>query len=268
MNLEASKTLEKIEAYQRNWSTYNRFRKVFFRFYFKLFHRLEVIGRENVPKGASLVAANHGGGFDLDNVALSDCGLPDRQIQALIESKWHFINHWWGRWWVGSGIPVPTQGGINYKLIDSYLKKGGEHYPATISIYPEGHSGLFKNRCVIDMFFPGVVRLAVRYQVPIVPVAMIGFREACPILTETFKDHGPNMPVIMLPPLPLKLKIEFGAPFELDDYYGLSLSKEEEYWIANQIVRPRVADIMAKHKRVEQSKVSVKMKKPDLAVKS
>lgn len=262
MNSDTASLIARMESYQREWKVYNKRRKAFFRRYFQFYHRLEVIGRENVPDGASLIAANHGGGFDLDNVALNDCCLPDRQIQTLIVEEWHYLNNWWGRYYIGSGIPIPTRGGVNYELIDQYLLDNGSFYPATVAIYPEGHSGLFKNRRQIDMFYPGIVRLALRYKVPIVPAGMVGFREACPIFTEKPVDRGPNTPVIMLPPLPLKLKIEFGAPFELSEYYDQDLSKDEEFWVANHVVRPRIADVLTKHWKVELADVAVPVKEP------
>lgn len=266
MMSDATGTIEQdtnwFENYQNRWKTYNRVRRTLLKAYFRLYHRLEVIGGKNVPEGASLVAAPHGGAFDLDIIALSDFGLKDRQIQALIVDDWHFINNAWGRYWVGSGIPVPTRGGIRYEFIDPFFKKGGRYYPSPLAIFPEGHSGLYSKRRIIDVFYPGVVRLAIRYRVPIVPTAMVGFREASPILTEKFMDHGPNMPIVFLPPLPLKLKIEFGLPFELDKFYGCTLSKQEEYWIANHIVRPKVAEIMAKHQKVELAHIDVKMSEP------
>ncbi len=254
--------VKKIETYEKEFSTYNKYRYWFFKYYFKIYHRLEVTGKENLPDGPGLVAATHGGGFDLDIVALSDYGAAPRKIHTLIDKQWHFLNSKWGQYWVGSGIPLWTRGGIRYEYIDPYLDTKGSRYPALVSIYPEGHSGILKNRLIIDKFFPGVVRVALKYKVPIVPAGMIGFREATPILAEMHRDHGPNTPSVMSLPLPMKLKIEFGEPFTLSAYYGKSLTKAEEWWIANNIVRPRVFDIMKKHKEVILGEVDQDMKEP------
>ena len=68
---------------------------------------------------------------------------------------------------------------------------------------------------------------------------------------------------MMLPiPLPFKAKIEFGKPFELDEYYDRQLTREEEWWIANNIIRPKVANIRSTYTKVELAKVDVPMKKP------
>lgn len=261
MELENKK--KRIEEYQQEFARYNRIRKKFFRAYFRYYHRYEVIGLENIPGGPALIATNHSGGFDLDIVALSDCTLPKRPIHSLIAENWHFLNHVWGRYWVGGGIPLWTQGGIRWEYIDPYLEKGGSEYPGLVAVYPEGHSGTFRRRHVLSMFFPGVVRIALHYRVPIVPVVMINFHWASPILSEIHRDHGPNDPI--LPPFtfPVKLKAEFGEPFELDEYYGRELAREEEFWVANEVVRPKLAHILERHSKVILGDVTFEMKKPE-----
>ncbi|HEY0089071.1 MAG TPA: 1-acyl-sn-glycerol-3-phosphate acyltransferase, partial [Candidatus Lokiarchaeia archaeon] len=67
-----------------NYNSYNNVRKLLFRTYFRIFHRLEVKGLENVPEGPALIVPNHGGGFDLDIVCISNFCHPTREIQVLI----------------------------------------------------------------------------------------------------------------------------------------------------------------------------------------
>jgi len=240
-----------ILAYETRFAAYNRVRKSLLRTWLRVWHRFEVIGLENIPDGPALIAANHGGGFDLDIMALGDCCHPTRPIHTLIDVNWHFLNHWWGRYFIGGGIPLWTRGGIRWEYLDPYLKPGGGQYPGLVAIFPEGHSGTFRNRHVLWPFFPGVVRIAVKYRVPIVPTAMIGFHYAVPILTEKNRDHGPN-DIFFLPfAFPAKLKAEFGKPFELTEYYDKSLSRSEEFQIANEVVHPRVAALLAKHQKVD-----------------
>jgi len=259
---EFEANLRRIEAYQQKFARYNHLQKKFFQTHFKYFHRMEVIGRENIPPGSALVAANHGGGLDLDIVALSYCCLPDRDIHVLIVESWHFLHSIWGRYYIGGGIPLWTRGGIRYEYIDPYLKPGGERYPSLVAIYPEGNSGTFQERHLLRRFFSGVVRIAVHYQVPIVPVAQVGFQKACPILKELPRDHEPGDPIAPLFPFPAKLKLEFGPPFTLEKYYGRELTRPEENWIANELVRPRIAALLARHTRTVMTKVDVEMKEP------
>ena len=129
-------------------------------------------------------------------------------------------------------------------------------------MFPEGRSGEFKYRNILNKFFPGVVRIALKYEVPIVPTAIIGFHKVSPILKAVKQDHGPDDPIFFpLVTFPFKIKVELGKPFELKEYYGKALSKEEEYWIANRVIRLKVAKLMMKHKKVELAKVNVLMKK-------
>jgi 1-acyl-sn-glycerol-3-phosphate acyltransferase len=253
----------RMEEYRERFARYNRIKRSCFRRYFRLYHRLEVIGTEHIPEGPALIAANHGGGFDLDIVSLSRFAHPGRPIHVLIAEEWHYLNSPWGRYWVGDGIPLRTRGGIRWEYIDPYLDKSGDHYPGLVAIFPEGNSSTFWRRHVLGAFFPGVVRIALRYRVPIVPAAMIGFSRAAPILTEIERDHTAG-DVICLPfTFPLKLKIAFGAPLVLDDYDGMILSREEEFWVANEVVRPRLAEVLDRHTKVELAKAGVKMNKPE-----
>jgi len=259
---EFEENARRMEAYQQEFAGYNRRKRKFFQAYFKYYHRLEVLGRENLPPGPALLAANHSGGLDLDIVALSYCCLPDRDIHVLIVESWHYLRSIWGRYYIGGGIPLWTQGGIRYEYIDPYLEPGGEHYPGLVAIYPEGNSGTFAERRLLHRFFSGVVRLAVHYQVPIVPVAQVGFHQACPILKELPRDHEPADPIAPLFAFPVKLKVEFGKPFTLENYYRRNLTRPEENWIANEVVRPKVAELLAHHRRVAMQEVKVEMKEP------
>jgi 1-acyl-sn-glycerol-3-phosphate acyltransferase len=253
-----------MEEYQRRFARYNRIKRSYFRWYFRLYHRLEVSGVENIPDGAALVIANHSGGFDLDIIALSQFAHPERPIHALIAQDWHYLNSPWGRYYVGSGIPLWTRGGIRWDYIDPYLDGNGSHYPGLVAIYPEGNSSTFSRRHVLGTFFPGVVRIALRYRVPIVPAAMIGFCNASPIFWEIERDHTANDAICPPFALPVKLKIEFGAPLDLSDYYGVRLSREEEYWVANEVVRPRLAELLSGCAKVEcqNEKAEIFLTKP------
>ena len=245
------------------YETYQKGRKFLFRNYFRLYNRLKVIGIENIPEGPAIITPNHSGGFDLDIVAISHFCHPTRDIEVLIMDRWHYINSPWGKYWTASGIPLWLRGGLRWQYINPYLHEKGSQYPGLVCMFPEGQSGLFQRRHVINKFFPGVVRIALKYKVPIVPTATVGFHKISPILSEERPEHGPPKPTMMsLIPLPFKATIEFGKPFELNEYYDQKLTKEEEWWIANRIIRPKVANIRRKYTEVELEKVDVPMKKP------
>ncbi len=242
--------------------TYRRSQKLFYRWYFRFYHRLKVIGLENIPDGAALIAAHHEGGYDLDNHAISSCH-PTRDIHVLDWDKYHYINSLWGRYFLVGGIPLWLHGGIRWNYINPYLHKKGSQYPSLVCIFPEGNSGSLLHRHILWKFFPGVVRIALKYKVPIVPAAMIGFQKASPILISIEQEHAPADPIYFpLITLPFKLKIEFGTPFELDKFYDKDLTREEEVWIANRIIRPKIAKLCMKHRKFLLQKVDFKMKKP------
>jgi 1-acyl-sn-glycerol-3-phosphate acyltransferase len=249
------------------FKNYQKQRAFISKIYFALYHRLTIRGIENIPRGAALIAANHNGGWDLDNVALTHCGHPTREIQVLIWAKYHYMNEKWGKYFIAGGIPLwlkwqPEQ----WNYLNPYLHKNGSRFPGLVGIFPEGNSGLFARRHLIREFFPGVVRIAIKYKVPIVPTATYGFHKAVPILKEYKQEHGPPDPIVFVPiPLPFRLFIEYGKPFELQEYYGQKLSKEEETWIANKIIRPKIAELREKYTKVNLMKVNLKMKKPRIS---
>ncbi len=237
--------------YHRKFAVYNKFKIAFLKKYFRYFHRLEVIGRENIPDGPAILAPNHPGGMELDIFAVSYCTHEKREPVTLIVDDWHFINHAWGRWYVGSGLPLGVPGGISHEYTDPYLKEGGENYPGLICIYPEGNVPLLKDRHTVFKYFPGVVRLALHYKVPVLPVALINFAEACPVVKLFKKDNKPD-DILCLPfAFPIKLKMEIGEPLYLNEYYDKSLSKAEEFWIANEVIRPAHIKLREKHHRVD-----------------
>ncbi len=242
--------LKEEHDYHARFARYNRRKLGFFKRYFRLYHRLKVKGLENIPEGPAIIAPNHSGGYDLDIMSLMYFAHPAREIPVLIAYEWHFISSAWGRYYVGGGIPLWLRGGIRHEYIDPYLLEGGSRYPGLVCIFPEGNSSSIWKRKEIGPFYPGVVRLAIRYRVPIVPVAMIGFDTASPIFKEIMRDHR-TPDVVMLPfTLPVSLTIDFGKPFELSELYAVKIGREEEFTIANEIVRPRVADVIRRHRPV------------------
>jgi 1-acyl-sn-glycerol-3-phosphate acyltransferase len=246
-----------------NYNTYNYIRKRLFGPYFRIYHRLEVKGLENIPEGPALIVPNHSGGLDLDIACISNFCHPTREIQVLIMDKYHYMNNMWGRYWVGSGIPLWLRGGLKWQYINPYLNEKGSKFPGLVCMFPEGNSGEFRYRNILNKFFPGVVRIALKYEVPIVPTVMIGFHKVSPILKSFYQERGPPDPILFpLITFPFKIIVEFGRPFELSEFYNRKLIKEEEWWIANRIIRPKIAKLKMKYDKVDLSKVDVKMKRP------
>lgn len=247
------------EAYHQKFHRYNAAKQRLLKHCFRIFHRLEVTGIENIPDGPAIIAPNHAGGYDLDLLSITYCAHPTRPVTPLITEAWHYVNSLWGRYFIGAGLPLPTTGGLRYEYTDPYLQPGGAQYPGLICIFPEGNIPTFRDRFTIGTYFPGVVRLALRYQAPIIPTAMIGFAEANPVIRLIPHDKAPD-DIIPFPfPLPWKLKIAFGQPISLKAYYGRTLTKPEEYWIANEIIRPAHADLLRRYQPAVLKRVDVPM---------
>ncbi len=258
MNYEEFKKVR--ASYEQEFSRYNARKERLLRGYLKYYHRLEVSGQENIPAGPAILCCNHSGGWDLDILTITHCAHPNRQITPLIAQEWHYINNPWGRYVIGAGLPLWTTGeGLKWDFLDDYLLPEGEHADDLICIFPEGFSPAIKDRHKLHKFFPGVVRMALRYSVPIIPTAMVGFAKASPIL-KTIPKAKTADDIVPLWPLPFRVKVEFGEPIYLN--YGSKLDKHEEYWVANNIVRPRLAELLGRHQRVELAPVDVEMRKP------
>ena len=223
-------------------------RRTFLQSYFDIYHRLEVKGEENIPQGPVLLVANHGGGFDLDVLALINRGHSWRSIEVMIADAWHHSQSLWGKIAVGSGIATPTSGGFDITTLAPFFETREPDCPM-VAIFPEGDQGRFEHRYQLRPFFPGVVRIALFYDVPVVPVAMVGFHRASPIFYDLAVDHGPADPIVMMPPLPLKLTIEYGEPIRLEKP-AHPLSRHEETEIANTTIRSALARLLRKYHRV------------------
>jgi 1-acyl-sn-glycerol-3-phosphate acyltransferase len=113
-------------------------------------------------------------------------------------------------------------------------------------VWPEGVTGPakpFKDRYRIQAWRVGFAELAIRYQVPVVPVAIVGAEESWPL---AMKLRGPRifgapyLPVPATPiPLPVHYHIRYGEPLHLDG--GAHRGAEDPDVIANAATRVQVA---------------------------
>ncbi len=240
-----------IRAYDEYLSShrdYERRRLAFLRAYFRIYHRIRIRGLEHLPEGPAVIAANHSGGFDLDTLAISACGHPLRAVTVLYWEKYHFLNHWWGRTAVGESVPVAPGNDLPWEILDRYFLPGGERYPGLICVFPEGSSRIFRDRRSLGRFYPGAARIALRYGVPVVPAAMIGFHRACPILKSVPRKGMPDDPIHFLPvTFPFRLTIRYGEPLDMRMYHDAINDRRRQSEIAELIVKPRVAALMREY---------------------
>ncbi len=207
------------------------------------YHRLEVRGTENLPKqGSAIIAPNHSGGLDLDNFSIM-CAL--EQFKTLNPIRKRIWLCYWDLWsvesqpfasWVQKFSPIPinlTGKGIPYKLVDKIVDKG-----EFIAIMPEGHSAALYEGYRLWKFYPGVIKLHLRYKIPIIPTAMIGFIKAAPIFSNLYNPEKipPWEKETMVPiAFPKKLIIHFGKPIMFNTYFDKDVDKERMYELSYQV---------------------------------
>ncbi len=228
-------------------------RKVF-PYWMRYYHRLEVRGAENLPKkGSAIIAPNHSGGWDLDNFsimsALEQFRTEDparKRIWLMYWDVWSKENPVWAPWVQKfSPVPISLRGkGIPYNYIDKLVKRG-----ELLAIMAEGHSAALYEGYRLWKFYPGVIDLHLRYKIPIIPTAMIGFVKAAPILGHHYNPEKvpPWEKEITFPlMLPRKIIIDFGAPLMFEDYYDKKVDKTNIYRLARE-VRQKVREQISHH---------------------
>lgn len=230
-------------------------RKVFPKF-IKYYNHFELRGIENIPdKGSAIIAPNHSGAFDLDNFCLMSAlehlktNNPKRKrIWLCYWDKWSIGNNPWAKW-VQKFSPIPislTGGGIPWRLVDKIVEKG-----ELIAIMPEGHSASIKEGYLLWKFYPGVIKLHLRYQIPIIPTASIGFVSSIPFLSNQYNPSKvpPWEKEKALPFLfPGKLLFDFGTPISFNSCHGENISKEKMCELAS-IVRKEVSKLIGKYRK-------------------
>lgn len=206
-----------------------KFRTVLEFLYSKYF-RVETSGIDRVPsQGRCLLVANHSGTVPLDGVMLKTAvklehPVLGRDVRWLTED---FIYH------------MPYLGSIMNRLgAVRACQENAERLLSKeqlVAVFPEGVKGigkLFSERYRLQRFGRGgFIKLCLRTQTPIVPVAVVGAEETNPLLfrfeylskalgvpyvpvTPTFPLLGP----FGLLPAPTKWTIEFGEPLDFSSH--------------------------------------------------
>ncbi len=194
---------------------------------YRNYFRCEATGLENIPEGRCLVVANHAGQVPLDGIMIGLAMFldrtPPRFPRAMVE-KWvqelPVLSWFFPRMGQVTGTPENCR-----RLLEN---------EEAILVFPEGVRGIMKTydrRYQLAEFGTGFMTLALEYKTPIVPVAVVGSEEQYPAVfnfkalgsllglpegsfpvTPTFPLLGPLGAL----PLPVKYRIEFGAPLRFD----------------------------------------------------
>lgn len=229
-------------------------RKIF-PWWIRYYNRFEVRGIENIPKiGSAIIAPNHSGGLDFDNFCLMSAleqfeveNPARKRIWLCYWDKWCVGDNLWSLW-VQKFSPIPislTGKGIPYKLVDKIVDRG-----ELIAMMPEGHSASIKEGYRLWKFYPGVIKLHLRYKIPIIPTAAMGFVKAAPIIINHYnpKKKPPWEKELMFPFIfPIKTLFYFGKPIIYRKHFDKNLSKNEIFDIANDL-RQKVRKLISLHR--------------------
>lgn len=180
------------------------------------YFRCQTYGAKNIPSGKVIVIANHSGQLPFDALMIGMAFMLEPKTPRLLRGmaeRWSaelpFVNTIFARGGTVVGEPNSCEELLNMD--------------EAVMVFPEGVGGiakLFKDRYKLTNFGHGFMRLALKTQTQILPVALIGAEEQAPSiahlpwLAKLFKT--PDFPLIfpqIIPfPLPVKYRIHIGKP--------------------------------------------------------
>ncbi|HVM15311.1 MAG TPA: lysophospholipid acyltransferase family protein [Egibacteraceae bacterium] len=196
---------------------------------YRKYWRVRTVGMEHVPaEGGALVVANHSGTLPFDAIMTKVALLDDhpahrhlRELAADLALRLPFVG------------PLARKSGSTLAHGDDAhrLLANGE----LVGVWPEGFKGvgkLYRDRYKLQRFGRGgFVGVALRAQVPIIPVAIVGAEEIYPMLANVrwlarlggfpyfpITAQFPLLGPLGIVPLPSKWVIDFGEPIDTAQY--------------------------------------------------
>ena len=200
-------------------------------FYYRYWFRVEQEGVENVPAGGgALLVANHSGALPPDAPMIMQAIRNEHPVPRPL----YMLGEHWFKGYPGIGMLTNKIGLVAAHPANAQRLLGDEGRLALV--FPEGAKGsgkLYWQRYRLRRFGRGgFVKTALRAQVPIVPVAVVGAEEAMPIfahmrllqrlsgliyfpINHAFPHFGLAAGLMYLP---AKFKLRFLDPISLDRY--------------------------------------------------
>ncbi|MGE0789158.1 MAG: lysophospholipid acyltransferase family protein [Sandaracinaceae bacterium] len=211
------------------------------RFLYEVYFRVESRGIEHVPsEGAAVIAANHGGMLPFDAAMLHTDIVrrtePVRRPRTVADQfvpKLPFFSTLVAR----SGVISGSRRNVEHVLETGQL----------LLVFPEGTVGIGKppsQRYRLQTWRGGHAELAMRFRVPVIPVAIVGPDDQWPQIARLDKVHlfgAPYLPIPATPiPLPVRYHIRYGEPLMLHERVGTDVRDPDAINEAAALVKSRV----------------------------
>jgi 1-acyl-sn-glycerol-3-phosphate acyltransferase len=215
-------------------------------FWYDTYFRVASEGFEHLPTtGPAILVANHSGTLPIDAALLwLDVGRRTGRTLRTIADRFVPMLPFVGTVFSRTGVVSGTHANVRRLLRDREL----------LAIFPEGVAGPakpFAMRYELQHWRVGHVEHAIRYRVPIIPVAIIGAEEAWPVLLRLrgLRMFGsPYLPVPMTPlPLPFAIHIHYGEPIDLHERHPVEAADDPAVVAEGaDLVKGRVAALVAR----------------------
>lgn len=196
---------------------------------YRSYFRVSSHGVEHIPQsGAAILIANHAGTLPIDAAMICydvfNRTEPPRMPRAVID---YFVPQ---LPFVGSFLN--RVGAVNGALAN--VRRLLETDQLCL-IFPEGIKAIgkpFRQRYTLTQWRVGHAELALRYGVPIIPIAVIGSEEQWLQLGRFERFHAfeiPYLPVVATPiPLPVHYHIHYGEPIRFEGHEGHAAPSTEQ----------------------------------------
>jgi 1-acyl-sn-glycerol-3-phosphate acyltransferase len=222
-------------------------------FYYRYWFRVEQEGVENVPaEGGALLVANHSGALPPDAPMIMQAVRNEHSAPRPL----YMLGEHWFKGYPGVSMLTNKVGLVPAHPANAQRLLGDEGRLAIV--FPEGAKGsgkLYWQRYRLRRFGRGgFVRTALRAQVPIVPIAVVGAEEAMPIfahlrllqrlsgliyfpVNHAFPHFGLAAAAMYLP---AKFKLRFLEPISVDRYSPEDADDLELVQSLSETVRGRI----------------------------
>ncbi|MGK2932977.1 MAG: lysophospholipid acyltransferase family protein, partial [Solirubrobacterales bacterium] len=222
-------------------------------FYYRYWFRVETEGIENVPADSgALLVANHSGALPPDAPMIMQAIRNEHTSPRPL----YMLGEHWFKGYPGVSMIINKMGVVpaHRENAQRLLKDEGR----LAIVFPEGQKGsrkVYWQRYRLRRFGRGgFVRTAIRAQVPIVPIAVVGAEEAMPIfahmrtlqklsgliyfpITPSFPHFGLAAPLLYMP---AKFKIRFMEPVDMSRYPPETADDPAEIQKISERIRARI----------------------------